>query len=292
MLAIIQLVLVCFLIYVLYYWIHDLKAKKGSWGNGNLLVSGLIGLITDFLDTLGIGCFATTTLLFNITKYLDTDKDLPGTLNVGHAVPVLVEAFIFIQVVEVDPLTLILLVGAAIVGSVVFSRVVGKFSENKIQVVMGIALLITAVLMALRQLGYLDLLGQGNEATGLTGMALVIGIIGNCILGALMTVGVGLYAPCMAMVYLLGLNPLVAFPIMMASCAGLMPPAGVEFIKQGNYSRKGAIGLTIGGIIGVVIAAYFVTSLNLDVLIWIIVIVVVYTAIMMLRKGIKGMQTA
>lgn len=47
-----------------------------------------------------------------------------------------------------------------------------------------------------------------------------------------MTVGVGLYAPCMAMVYMLGMTPLAAFPIMMCSCAGLQPVASINFIRE------------------------------------------------------------
>ena len=115
----------------------------------------------------------------------------------------------------------------------------------------------------------------------------MIGVVGNFIFGALMTIGVGLYAPCMAMVYMLGLKPIIAMPIMMASCAGLMPVAGVEFIKNGNYSRKGTIGIIIGGVVGVIIAANFVTSMPMDVLTWIIIVVIIYTGITYILKSRK-----
>ena len=275
------------IIYYLFYFIRDLAATRGNWGGGSYLVSGAIGLVTDFLDTLGIGSFAPTTMLLEFTKQLDQDRQLPGTLNVAHAIPVMIEAFIFITVVKVAPLTLFALVLAAIVGSFIGSKTVSKLPEKKVQFYMGLALIVTAVLMALRQLGFLDMLGTGNTATALSGGKLIIGIVGNFILGALMTIGVGLYAPCMAMVYMLGLNPLVAMPIMMGSCAGLMPVASANFIKAGDYARKVSVGITIGGVIGVIIAAKFVTGLDINVLTWIIIAVVIYSGITYLRKGMR-----
>ncbi len=275
------------MVYYLFYFVRHLIAERGNWGGGNFLVSGVIGFITDAMDTLGIGSFAPTTMLLETTKQLENDRQLPGTLNVSHTVPVIIEAFIFITVVKVAPLTLFSLVLAAIVGSYVGSKTVSKLPEKKVQFYMGIALIITAALMALKQLGLLDLLGTGNHLTSLTGIKLIVGIVGNFILGALMTIGVGLYAPCMAMVYMLGLSPLVAFPIMMASCAGLMPVAGTNFIKSGDYSRKVSLGITIGGIIGVIIATRFVTGLNMNVLTWVVIAVVLYSGFTYIRKGMQ-----
>ncbi|EMF0090399.1 sulfite exporter TauE/SafE family protein [Enterococcus hirae] len=269
------------LLYFLFFFVLDLLANKGNWGGGNYLISGTIGLITDFLDTLGIGSFAPTTMLLEFTKQLDNDRQLPGTLNVAHSIPVIIEAFIFITVVKVSPITLFSLVAAAIVGS----KTVSKLPEKKVQFFMGLALIVTAILMGLKQAGMLDLLGSGNEATALTGLKLIIGVIGNFLLGALMTIGVGLYAPCMALVYMLGLSPLVAFPIMMASCAGLMPVASGNFIKSGDYARKVSLAITIGGVIGVIIAVKFVTSLDLNMLTWVIIAVIIYSGITYMRKG-------
>lgn len=273
------------LLYFLFFFVLDLLANKGNWGGGNYLISGTIGLITDFLDTLGIGSFAPTTMLLEFTKQLDNDRQLPGTLNVAHSIPVIIEAFIFITVVKVSPITLYSLVAAAIVGSFVGSKTVSKLPEKKVQFFMGLALIVTAILMGLKQARMLDLLGSGNEATALTGLKLIIGVIGNFLLGALMTIGVGLYAPCMALVYMLGLSPLVAFPIMMASCAGLMPVASGNFIKSGDYARKVSLAITIGGVIGVIIAVKFVTSLDLNMLTWVIIAVIIYSGITYMRKG-------
>lgn len=287
MVAVLLGILGLLLLYYTVFLVKDLIANKSNLGNESLPIAIGIGFVTDFLDTLGIGSFAPTTMLFQLTKYMDDDKKIPGTLNIAHTIPVMMEAFIFIKVVKVSPVTLLSLVFAAIIGSWVGSKTVAKLPEKKVQLYIGVALVVTAFLMGARQLGWLDMLGAGNTATALTGVKLVIGVVGNFIFGALMTIGVGLYAPCMAMVYMLGLNPLIAFPIMMASCAGLMPVAGVEFIKNGNYSRKGTIGIIIGGIVGVIIAAKFVTDMPMDVLTWIIIAVIIYTGITYILKSRK-----
>ena len=265
----------------------DLVKHKNDLGKESPVVGFLIGLVTDFFDTLGIGSFAPTTLLFKVTKFLDTDKKIPGTLNVAHTVPVIMEAVLFLTGVKVEGITLFSMIAAAIAGALVGARIVNKLPEKKIQLVMGVCLIVTAFLMASGQLGWLKALGAGNAAVGLTGIKLVIGIVGNFILGALMMAGVGLYAPCMAMVYMLGLSPLVAFPIMMGSCAGLMAIGSPEFIKAGNYSRIGSVAITIGGVIGVTIAYTLVKSMPLAVLTWVIIGVVIVTGISMIRQGTK-----
>ena len=265
----------------------DLVKHKNDLGKESPVVGFLIGLVTDFFDTLGIGSFAPTTLLFKVTKFLDTDKKIPGTLNVAHTIPVILEAVLFLTGVKVEGITLFSMIAAAIAGALVGARIVNKLPEKKIQLVMGVCLIVTAFLMASGQLGWLKALGAGNEAVGLTGIKLIIGIVGNFILGALMMAGVGLYAPCMAMVYMLGLSPLVAFPIMMGSCAGLMAIGSPEFIKAGNYTRIGSIAIAIGGIIGVTVAYTLVKSMPLEVLTWVIIGVVIITGISMIRQGVS-----
>lgn len=284
--------LVVLLLYYLFYLVKDIYKNRSNLKDGNYFIAGIIGFVTDFLDTLGIGSFAPTTMLFKFTKFLKNDRILPATLNTSHTVPVITQAIIFITVVEVAPVTLFSLVIAALVGSWIGSKTVAKLPESKIQTFVGIALIVTAIFMALKQVGALDMLGTDNTDLGLTGVKLIIGIVGNLVLGALMTIGVGLYAPCMALVYFLGLSPLVAFPIMMASCASLMPVASAEFIKSGEYSRAGTIGITIGGMLGVFVAVKFVTNMDLNILTWVIVLVVTYTGITYLLKGLKKQAKA
>ncbi len=240
-----------------------------------------IGFITDFFDTLGIGSFAPSTALLKGMKQTQ-DRLLPGTLNASHTIPVVLEAFIFITVINMDPTTLISMLAAATIGAYVGAGIVSNLPEKKVQKIMAIALFVTACLMLA---GQLKLMPGGGDATGLTGAKLIIAVVGNFILGALMTAGIGLYAPCMALVYLLGMSPQVAFPIMMGSCAFLMPVASVKFVKEEAIDRRAAMGITIGGTIGVLIAAYLVKSLPITILTWLVIVVIFYTATTMLKSA-------
>lgn len=256
---------------------------KTSW-----IISGIIGWFTNFIDTLGIGSFAPTTALLKAFKQTD-DRLIPGILNVGCCIPVITEALIFIQKVEVEPITLFGMLFASMVGAWIGAGIVSRFDAQKVRLVMGIALLITAFLMMAGIFGWMPV---GGSAIGLTGGKLIAAICINFVLGALMTAGIGLYAPCMALVYLMGMSPIVAFPLMMGSCAMLMPVASVRFIKEKAYNRKASLAITIGGVIGVFIAAYLVTSLDMTLLRWLVICVVIYTAIIMLRAYIKGKAAA
>jgi uncharacterized membrane protein YfcA len=241
-----------------------------------------VGFITDFFDTLGIGSFAPTTAMFRFWK-LSPDERIPGTLNVGHTLPTIAEALIFIAIVNVAPMTLILLIVASIAGAWLGAGIVAKWPRRYVQIGMGLALIAAGILFVMKNL---NILQGGGNALGLSGTLLWIGVAGNFVLGALMTIGIGLYAPAMIMVALLGMNPIAAFPIMMGSCAFLMPIASWRFIKFDAYTLKAAIGLTVGGVPGVLAAAFIVKSLNVTALRWLVAAVVLYTAITMLRSAI------
>jgi uncharacterized membrane protein YfcA len=245
-----------------------------------------LGCVTNFFDTLGIGSFAPTTAVFKLRK-LVPDRQIPGTLNVGHTLPTLAEALIFIGVVTVDPITLCLMIAASVAGAWLGAGVVASWSRRTVQIGMGFALLAAATLFLMTNL---NLFPAGGNSLDLAGMRLVIGLFGNFALGALMTLGIGLYGPCMILVALLGMNPLAAFPIMMGSCGFLMPMASLRFIRAGGYQFKTALGLAIGGIPGVLVAAYLVKSLPLIAVRWLVVVVVVYAAIAMLRSAFQSAQ--
>jgi uncharacterized membrane protein YfcA len=149
---------------------------------------------------------------------------------------------------------------------------------------MGTALLAAAVLMLMTQLGLVPL---GGEAVGLSGTRLAVAVGVNFVLGALMTLGIGLYGPCMILVSLLGMDPRVAFPIMMGSCAFLMPVGSMRFIREDRYSLRAAVGLAVGGVPAVLLAAYVVRSLPLGAVRWLVIVVVVYTAAALLRTAAR-----
>jgi uncharacterized membrane protein YfcA len=241
----------------------------------------VIGFVVNFFDTLGIGSFATTTSIFKLRR-LVPDRLIPGTLNVGLALPTFVQALIYISIVEVDMRTLVLMIGAAVAGAWLGAGVVAGWPRRNIQIGMGIALLLAAVLMLGTQLSWFPL---GGDALGVLGVRMAIALAGNFALGALMTLGIGLYAPCMILVSLLGMNPKVAFPIMMGSCAFLMPVGGIRFIRKRSFAPHASLWLTLGGIPAVVIAGKLVVSLELGTVRWLVVCVVVYTAITMLHSA-------
>lgn len=243
----------------------------------------LVGFVANFFDTLGIGSFASTTAWIKF-RNLVPDELIPGTLNVGHALPTIAQAIIFTTAIAVAPLTLISMVVAAVAGGYLGAGVVSKLRRRSIQLGMGIALLIAAAIFVMKVTGMLP---PGGNALGLTGGALVFAIVVNFVLGALMQLGIGLYAPCLMLVSLLGMNPIAAFPIMMASCACLMPVGSLRFIRERKYDKRLAIGLAIGGIPGVLLAAFFVKSLPMQWLYWLVVIVVLYAAILMLRSALQ-----
>jgi len=286
MLNAIRVVWAVLMAFYYFVFIKDYKQVKLSGELDDVSVGkvSVVGFITNFFDTLGIGSFAPTVAFNKFLKMGVRDKDLPGLLNVGDTLPVMCEAVIFTTVIDVEPITLVTMLAASAVGSWLGAGIISKLDEIKIQKIMGIALLVTGVLMTL---GALNLMPGGGEAIGLTGIKLVIGIVGNFILGALMTAGIGLYAPCMALVYFLGMSPAVAFPIMMGSCATLMPVCSVKFIKEGAYPRKAALLLGLFGAIGVFIAAYIVKSLPLNILRWLVIAVIFYTSISMLISAYK-----
>jgi uncharacterized membrane protein YfcA len=248
----------------------------------------VIGFVTDFLDTLGIGSFALTTAVFKLGRVVD-DASIPGTLNVGHAVPTFAEALIFIAVVDVDMTTLVSMIAASVLGAWLGAGVVARWPRRRIQVGMGVLLMVAAMIIVLRLTGAVS---GGGDALGLSGGALIVGLVGNFFLGALMTLGIGLFAPCMILVSLLGMNARTAFPIMMGSCAFLMPAASVRFIREGRYDLPAAVGLTAAGTPAVLIAAYIVKSLPLRAVQWLVVGVVVYTAAAMLRSAVKEARRA
>ncbi len=267
-------------------WVRSARRGPDDPRPGPLALA--IGFVTNFFDTLGIGSFAPTTSIFKL-KGLLPDERIPGTLNVGHAIPTIVQAFIFIAIVEVEMTTLISMIAASVAGAWLGAGLVAKWPRRRVQAGMGIALLAAALFFAMTNL---KVFPSGGEALGLRSPLLWAGLVGNFTLGALMTLGIGLYAPCMILVALLGMNPRAAFPIMMGSCAFLMPIGGLRFIAKGSYSLPAAVGLTIGGFPAVLLAAFVIKSLPLEALRWLVFAVVLYTALAMLRSAVAPKPSA
>lgn len=242
-----------------------------------------IGAVTNFFDTLGIGSFAPTTSLFRLFGVVP-DERIPGTMNVGHTPPTILQAFFFIALVPVEPLTLGLLITASVAGAWLGAGVVAGWPRRNIQIGMGIALLVAAAVFVANNLGFTT---AGGTLTGLSGSPLAVATAGNFLLGALMTLGIGMYAPLLILLSLLGMNPRSVFPIMMGSAAFLMVVAGIRFLRAGAYRQRVALGLTLGGLPAVFVAATIVKTMPLTALRWLVAAVVLYTGITMLRAAAR-----
>lgn len=250
------------------------KKQSGSFEATPFWPVALIGGVANFLDTLGVGSFAVKTACYKQFKLID-DRVLPGTLNGQCVLPTVTQSLIFVGAVAVEPLTLISMMMAAAAGAAWGARHVASFDRQTIRLVMAISLLVVAGLIFA---GLLGLFPVGGDTMGLSGYKLAIALLGNFIFGVLMNVGIGLFAPCMTLVYLLGMNPLAAFPIMMGSTAVLSVFSAGTFIRKGAFDAKAVLAVAIFGPIGVVLAAMLVKSMDMEMLKWLVAFIVIYTS--------------
>ncbi len=263
-------------------WIQQVRgSQQGTVEVRPSIFESAVGFVTNFFDTLGIGSFAPTTSIYKL-KNIVSDEHIPGPMHIGHTPPVIIQAFIFIAIIQIDMTTLVSMITAAVLGAWLGAGVVARLPRRKIQIGMGVALLVAAASFVMSIYGVFP---GGGTATGMRGASLAFAATGSFVLGSLMTIGVGYYAPCMIMVSLLGMNPTMAFPIMMGSSAFLMPVASVRFLRANKYSLRPSIGLALGGIPAVLIAAFIVKSLPLNAMRWLVVVVVLYAAVAMLRSA-------
>ena len=249
-----------------------------------------ISFVANFFDTLGVGSYATTTSMVRFFGLIPDEK-IPGSLNVGYVLPTMAQAFLFIyglqglvtvEPVQVDPRTLISLIVASILGAWLGAGVISSWPRRKIQVGMGLCLLAAAIIMLVRMTVFHSLT---VGTTSLSGARWVIGMGGLFVLGALMTLGIGLYAPCLIFVTILGMSEKSAFPIMMGACAFLMPVAVARFIRAHAYHPAAMLGMAIPGIPAVLLAVKFFQNLSMTYVKVLVICVVTYTAISMLRTA-------
>lgn len=289
-LRIIQAIVIMTMVYFLTLVIITARKKKvnlfKSFGLG-----AIIGFITDLGDTVGIGSFATTTGLFKITKFTNDDSKLPGTLNAAHAIPVMLEALLFINTVKIEIPTLIFMTLAAIIGAYVGPHITRKWNVQLVRLALASALVIAALIVVYR-IFFLPPIDLVNAPHGLHGKALLFGVIFNFIVGNLMTIGLGNYAPELIFFTLMGLHPTIAFPVMMLDGAMIMAISGREFIKMDRVEWRGFAGIVIGGIIGVITAVTIVTQLPANVLNWLIIIVALTTAFGLYRSYVSDKKKA
>jgi uncharacterized membrane protein YfcA len=242
-----------------------------------------IGGVTSFLDTLGIGSYAQITALFKL-RGRPADELIPGTLNVGGAIPVFFATLLFLNRVNVEPVLVTTMILSAGAGAWVGAGVVSRMRRRTIQLFMGIALLIAAFFFTMTNLGVLP---HSGTAMGLDGWRFAVAVAMNFVLGALMCIGIGNYAPSMALLAVLGMHPIAAYPIMIGSDGVLIPVAALRFLRSGRFSPQAALGLTLGGVAGALLAFPLVNSLgtHLTLMRWAVIGVISFAALSMLRSA-------
>lgn len=262
-------------------WFAAIRSRRLLWHPS--ISDTAIGLGTCFLDTLGIGNYAQVTALYKF-RNSPADELIPGTLNAGCGPPVLFSSLLFLTSVEVEPALLLSMVITAGAGAWLGAGLVSRMNRRTIQLFMGTALLIAAGFFAMTNVGILP---PSGTATALIGWRFAVAVVASFVLGALMSAGIGNYAPSMALLAFLGMHPLAAYPIMMASDAVLIPAAGIRFIRSGRFSSPAAFGLAVGGIIGTLLAFPLVKTLgtHLTLMRWVVMGVILYAGVNMLRSA-------
>ncbi len=285
----IQIILGAYAIFLAVIIFSDyIKNKEKYVTMKNKALHFVIGIVVNFFDALGIGNFATTVAAYGVFNLVE-DKKIPGTLNVGVAIPVIFEAFMFTTTVKVEFSTLLPFVACGVIGSIVGNRIVKMVSQSVVTKGMAIGLLIAACMMLAGKLGIIP---AGGDLTGLAGIKLVIACVSNFLLGIGLCFGVGSYAPSMCIIYFLGMSPLVSFPLMMCTGAIASSTTGLMSLKQGLIDRTAVMGLAVGGVIGVGVAVFVVKSMPISTLQWVVIAVVLYSSMSMFRKARKYKMAA
>jgi uncharacterized membrane protein YfcA len=246
----------------------------------------ILGAVTNFFDTLGIGSFAPTMAWLKFRRMV-ADRLIPCTMLVGHTPPAMTQGFIFLILlgVLVDPVLLVGCVIALLMGGLLGAPLVAKSRVWIVQLVVAIGLFVAALFYALSNL---DMMPGGGTATSLPLMLMIVAIVGNFIFGILLNYGIGNYAPTLAMFSLMGMDPRLCFPIMAAGAGLAGAAASVRHINMGQIDLRVATGLTIGGIPLVFVAAFIVKEMPIETLRWLVFVVVLYAGAVMMRAARLG----
>ena len=245
-----------------------------------------VGAIVNFFDTLGIGSFAPTAAWLKFRR-LVPDRLIPQTMLVGLTPGSMVEAIIFLVLlgVLVDPVLLVGCVIALLMGGLLGAPLVTRTRVWIVQSVVGVALVMAAIAYAMTNL---HVMPGGGTATSLPLTLMIIAIAANFMFGVLLNFGVGNYAPTLVMLSLMGMDPRLCFPIMAGGAALTGAGASIRHIAIGKIDMKIVMGLTVGGIPAVLVAAFLVKSMPLEMLRWLVIVVVAYAAAVMFRAAWLG----
>ena len=245
-----------------------------------------LGAVVNFLDTMGIGSFALTTAWFKFRKMVP-DRLIPPTMVVGLTAPAIAQSVIFLILlgVKVDPKLLFGAAVATMLGGIVGAPLVARSRVWIVQLTVAIGLFLAATAYMMTNL---HLFPGGGTASGLPAGLTMVAIVASFGFGLLANFGVGNYAPTLVMLSLMGMDPRLCFPIMAAGGSLMGAGASIRHLNIGQIDLRIVLGLAIGGIPAVLVAALIVKSMPIDLLRWLVFGVVLYTGIIMLRSALAG----
>jgi uncharacterized membrane protein YfcA len=278
-LGIIKTIAIILSVLVLIYFFYHRHSEKLS--PLNQIKIAFIGLVSNFLDTIGIGSFAVIIAMRTMLGVMPDEVRLIGTMNIQAMVTALIQALIFLHFVPLDIVTLLVAVAMIALGGFLSGLVAVRIDKKLVHLIMLVAFIITGILLFLSQLNILTIGGTG---TAIRGTRLVIFAIFMLVSGTLPAFGVGYYSLIKASIFLFGVNPIVAFPIMASASAFQMPVTSATFIARGKFYFKSTVILAIFGALGVVLATPIITSVNTYTLKWILLGIVIYNIIVLARK--------
>jgi uncharacterized membrane protein YfcA len=246
----------------------------------------VLGAVVSFFDTLGIGSFAPTTAWMKFRR-LVPDRLIPPTMLVGLTPPAMAESVIFLILlgVKVDPVLLFGCAIAVLLGGLIGAPLVAQARVWVVQLVVVIGLVLAAIAYAMTNL---HLFPGGGTAAGLPMGLTIAAIAANFAFGILLNFGVGNYAPTLVTLSLMGMDPRLIFPIMAAGAAVMGAGACVRHIQMGKMDLKVVVGLALGGVPAVLVAAFIVKTMPLEILRWLVIVVVLYAAAVMARAAMLG----
>lgn len=283
---ILNLLLLALAVTAIIYTIAVIRGLKGQPVRAPRTEAALLGAVTNFFDTLGIGSFAPTMAWLRFRR-LVPDRLIPPTLLAGHALPTIVQAAIFLSLlgVAVDPALLLGCIVGMVLGGFLGAPLAERAPVRVVQIIVALALLISAGFYAATNLA---LMPGGGQASSLPLTLTLCAIFLQLLLGILQNFGVGAYAPTLVALSLFGMDPRYAFPIMTSAVALSISASAIRRVKSRDLDMRFAFGMALGGIPAVLIAAFIVRDMPVVILRWLVVAVVFYAAIVLLRSALNA----
>jgi uncharacterized membrane protein YfcA len=245
--------------YCIYKMLTKLKNQpQTALSTSEKMKLGGTGIVAFAADTIGVGSFAVNIALSKCLKTF-SDAELPAVCNGAQVIPGTLASLFFLHMIPVDLTTLITLVLGACIGGILGGRVVVQLSQQKIRLAMVLAFISVIILLILKQLG---LIPQDGTLTALSGWKLIIGFFATIICGSLTSVGIGLFGMVQAVLFILGVSPAIAFPIMTTAGAMQQPLTTLVFLKHDKIPLKKTLYLSLVGCTGMLIGIPIISHMS------------------------------